>query len=87
MKKYNGKKTKHIRMDLGTWDHKWFTFKQGETIPEELVKNFSEDELIEIEDEVINLDINNDGKFDEEDVSLAGKVLRKSRKKPRNSKK
>lgn len=66
--------TKFVRKKKGLYDYEWVTV--------------TDDVKTDIKKEV-SYDINNDGKFDGDDVSIAGKVLSKSKsvKKPRKSKK
>ena len=78
---------------LNHHDCEWFTFKDGEVVPEELVELVRKQggELVDDSEKPkekpkVNLDINGDGKVDDKDAKLAGKVLRNARKRKKGKK-
>jgi len=82
-------KTANVRSD-----GKWLVVKSGEVkdLPDILAsdKRFAQVDQSEPVSSEAELDLNNDGKFDEKDKSIAGRVLRKvtkSKKKKKYSRK
>ena len=76
------------------FDHKKVFYKSGTVVSDELaqlypnhVKTIGSSKPKEVKKEELNLDLNNDGKFDSKDKTIAAKVLRKPSKKAKKAKK
>ena len=70
-------------------DCKWYTFKKGMVVPENLINDAKlQGAIFEGEEKKVSvsLDLNGDGVVDKKDASIAGKVLSSTRKKRKSKK-